>query len=250
MKLAPDSLATILTFAAVAIPAMTARAYELNETAGGFLHWDQPTLHVRIGPEVLERFGADAARAAIDAAAAAWALDGVPTLVVSDWPANPYTTDQPEVSVYLVSGVQWTYDDDQLANTNNDWLPGSGRIDRSDVVLNGNKPIAIDAGRGAYDLQSILTHEFGHVLGLDEDPSDDDSVMHPTISKGVCRRELTRDDARGARALYAEVRAESARLGACQAAEPGAERPRSFWDLLWVLAATVAYMWWLRRINR
>ncbi|MCL7042051.1 hypothetical protein MKW94_030698 [Papaver nudicaule] len=58
--------------------------------------------------------------------------------------------------------------------------------------------------RPAYDevdLESIVTHEIGHILGL-QHTSDGRAVMFPTIGRGATRRELGSDDILGIRALY------------------------------------------------
>ena len=61
---------------------------------------------------------------------------------------------------------------------------GQSIID-ADIVVNGEHPFAIlgtpNAGgpdeQTAYDLQNVLTHELGHLLGLDEERHNQDSTM-------------------------------------------------------------------------
>ncbi|KAG8391298.1 hypothetical protein BUALT_Bualt01G0173400 [Buddleja alternifolia] len=54
--------------------------------------------------------------------------------------------------------------------------------------------------KGGLDLQTIMLHELGHVLGLGH-TSDHDAIMYPIISTGI-RKGLGQDDINGIRALY------------------------------------------------
>ncbi|MCL7028119.1 hypothetical protein MKW94_027129 [Papaver nudicaule] len=51
------------------------------------------------------------------------------------------------------------------------------------------------------DLESIVTHEIGHILGLLH-TSDGRAVMFPTLGRGATRREIGADDILGIVALY------------------------------------------------
>jgi len=55
----------------------------------------------------------------------------------------------------------------------------------------GSDPTQIGANQ--FDLQTIVTHELGHVLGLGHS-TDTGSVMYPNLSAGVARRDLTAND--------------------------------------------------------
>jgi len=58
---------------------------------------------------------------------------------------------------------------------------------------------------GTADLQTILTHEFGHFMGLSHS-SNDRAVMWPEAGLGEIRRTLTADDALGMCTIYPESR--------------------------------------------
>ncbi|KAD4983188.1 hypothetical protein R6Q59_002860 [Mikania micrantha] len=53
----------------------------------------------------------------------------------------------------------------------------------------------------AMDLESVAVHEIGHLLGLGHS-SVEDAIMFPTISSGVRKVELARDDVEGIQELY------------------------------------------------
>ncbi|CAH1424689.1 unnamed protein product [Lactuca virosa] len=53
----------------------------------------------------------------------------------------------------------------------------------------------------AMDLESVAVHEIGHLLGLGHS-SVEDAIMFPTISSGIRKVELARDDVEGIQVLY------------------------------------------------
>ncbi|MEP7215616.1 MAG: matrixin family metalloprotease [Anaerolineaceae bacterium] len=54
------------------------------------------------------------------------------------------------------------------------------------------------------DLQSVVTHEFGHALGLNHS-GDGSAVMYPSYSAGSTKRSLAPDDLAGLVAIYGAV---------------------------------------------
>ncbi|XP_028751812.1 metalloendoproteinase 1-MMP-like [Neltuma alba] len=58
-----------------------------------------------------------------------------------------------------------------------------------------------EGSRVAVDLESVATHEIGHVLGLAH-TSDKEAVMYPSLSPRTRKRELKMDDVLGIQALY------------------------------------------------
>lgn len=83
-----------------------------------------------------------------------------------------------------------------------------GFIAEVDIVLNPYQQFSTDGTFGTYDLQSVVTHELGHLLGLSHSPMMG-AVMAERIAKngtfgtnGFASRVLTIDDQVGVRGLY------------------------------------------------
>jgi hypothetical protein len=85
----------------------------------------------------------------------------------------------------------------------------SGEILGVDVLINANKNFSLLAdgadedGATAHDLGAVLTHELGHVLGLDESDADEHATMWPYVRAGEQhQRSLAVDDEEGVIAAY------------------------------------------------
>jgi predicted Zn-dependent protease len=175
--------------------------------------WQQGSVSVSVEPTV-DQLG-NSAFDAVVAAASTWqnAPGILPTLVVERGPED-------EIG-YRRSGknrntVRFSADGDPLANgalaiTVITFDAHAKQILDADVVLNGEHGFdfyehdARNEGKSTYDLQNVLTHEFGHLLGLGEDFVDEDATMFAYSQPGETgKRDLEVVDKDSIAALYDE----------------------------------------------
>jgi hypothetical protein len=87
-------------------------------------------------------------------------------------------------------------------------VSGSQEMVEADTQIGSNRRI-VDSFpskcHGLYDLQSIMTHEWGHAFGLAHETSGPDEVMYPVESPCHLRRHLGGGDWSGMASLYPSV---------------------------------------------
>lgn len=189
----------------------TAHAYMLKTTKTGHrVRWTTPVVTLHVDPKLEAAYGADVVRASLTIATDAWrGLDNVPDVVVSEQPAPGYDANTRSNGVYLMR--PWPFAREQLAVTVSTY-DLDGRMIGVDVLVNGESDYALlpdgedSPFTSHHDLAAVLTHEMGHVLGLDESPDDRESTMWPYIRGGdVHQRSLSEDDEAGIIAAYKDV---------------------------------------------
>jgi hypothetical protein len=118
--------------------------------------------------------------------------DGISLITVADTPENR--------SVFNTS--------DRTGRTRVFYDPAAGTIMEADVVINPAAQFSTDGTPGTYDLEATLTHEIGHLLGL-EHSSEVGAAMQPRQGTNglyeqaaVSSRTLSDDDRAGVHALY------------------------------------------------
>jgi hypothetical protein len=206
-----------------------AHAYMLKTTKTGHrVRWTAPVVTLYVDQKLEEAYGGDVVRASLTIATDAWrGLDNVPDVVVSEQAAPGYDAQTRSNGVYMMR--PWPFAREQLAVTVSTY-DLDGHMIGVDVLVNGESDYALlpdgedSPFTSHHDLAAVLTHEMGHVLGLDESPDDRDSTMWPYIRGGdVHQRTLSEDDEAGIVAAYKDVLYESSLpLGCTQASVLGA----------------------------
>ncbi|MBX3290689.1 MAG: matrixin family metalloprotease [Acidobacteria bacterium] len=123
---------------------------------------------------------------------------GVRFQVVSSDAANVSPTGNSGDGISLITAAP-TAENLQIFGENAQHLPAMtriffdrrGRITEADIVLNPIFQFSTDGTFGTYDLESVLVHEIGHLLGLD----------HPPISAGVMSSQVARNGLYGVEQL-------------------------------------------------
>jgi len=199
----PHRIAWLAAVAAVLLAPGDARAYTLKHTADGQLvRWNAPEIVLCVARSVPGHGPrrADVRRAAVMAAETWSEVPGAPTVRVLEHPCELGVLDG--VNTIGVAR-EWTHGA-RLAVTQSHYT-ADGRLLEADVMINGSLTFAMIQEReeaDGFDLPSVLTHELGHVLGLDESAAPA-AVMWPTTRPGEThQRELAPDDVDAVLALY------------------------------------------------
>jgi predicted Zn-dependent protease len=188
-------------------------AYGLKTTASGkHILWSKDKVIIRIAPEVAEFLGAEDAQTSANNAAEAWrGFPGVPELLVEPGDPEAVVDKDGNPVVGLLMGTPWAYKPNNLAVTVTTYNEATGQILKADVLINPNSNFErVDEGVPLdhptnYDIEAILVHEFGHLLGLQDNNDEPTATMYPIIELGeTSKRSLEEDDQLGVIAAYAD----------------------------------------------
>lgn len=234
---------------AAALTTAAAAAAETNETAGaGARHWQQETVDVYVDPS-LAWLGPSAFEA-VREAARAWAKadPDLPKLRVQPLPealqSSPSDGSLINVVRYAADGAPEAKG--ALAITSATSEAETLAIVGASIVINGEHRFAIlEQGRpadrsGPYDLQNVLTHEFGHFLGLGEDYDDPEATMYVESERGETKkRDLESVDVAAIASLYPTPEVAASGCGGAQMA-PSGSPPAAWASLLLGVAVILA----------
>jgi MYXO-CTERM domain-containing protein len=199
-------IASLLFVIGLSLPSTTL-AYTLKRTVSGDqIRWTRDRVALHIDPALEQMLGRDRVRAAAAMASDSWrGFPGVPDLAIEEGAPPAYDPNHRGDSIYLLQ--DWPFEDNQLAVTLVTFEQ-NGKVLGVDVLVNADKSFALlgegdPAAADHYDIAAVLTHEFGHVLGLDESFEHPEATMWPQIRVGEFhQRVLSVDDEDGVIAVY------------------------------------------------
>jgi MYXO-CTERM domain-containing protein len=170
------------------------------------LYWPQSCISFSVQRDGSDKQGIDydTAHAVIQASFDAWLSvdcgDGaIPGVMIADYsPANcsvaEYNQDQGNANIFMFRDGEWPYygAEDTLALTTITYNTENAQIYDADVEINSADAsfTTTDVAEDMLDdLQSVLTHECGHFLGLSHD-NDPAATMYPEYQTGDFHQRL------------------------------------------------------------
>jgi hypothetical protein len=103
--------------------------------------------------------------------------------------------------VLWLGGAQWHNDNLTLGVTHVIYMPGSGQITDADIEFNNNVTWKAGGSGFATDIESIVTHEAGHFLGLDHTATTS-AVMFASYNTGELKSTLQSADVNDVCTVY------------------------------------------------
>lgn len=143
--------------------------------------------------------------AALDAAFAAWQEVADVEIPLEREPDTDQTTASARDGIHLITfeDVSFPFSPDVLAVTTtlevlrptayDDRIVRPGEIVDKDILFNPRASFGTATAPGSYDLQSVATHEIGHLLGLDH-AADENATMYWVQLPGTEAASLSTDD--------------------------------------------------------
>lgn len=187
------------------------------------LRWRGNTIRVAISSSLSEQSpsikrGSDVALA-VERSLERWAEAAGIRIQVFQTPLQNISPSGPRGDGISLITIASTAENALVFNKNGNSLPAatriffdrSGNITEADIVLNASHQFSTDGTFGTYDLETVLMHEIGHLLGLDHSPTVG-SLMWPQISRNglfsvnsFFRRELLEHDIASVREIYGTI---------------------------------------------
>jgi len=213
-----QALRCVLLGAALCGPAdLYAKTELLTTQPGSLVHWSRAVITVGFDAEALSRTVAgDAVRVALEQASDAW------NTVRAEQPRfEPAVGTPPDVTIRFCKG-QWQGETVDLGRSKFTASLHDGTVTGATVEINEcDHRFAAPSARSGYDLQAVLTHELGHVLGLGH--SDNRAaIMFPSGGGATVRAPHIEDQVTLALIYFGRGRADAGKpIGSSQQAHPG-----------------------------
>jgi hypothetical protein len=237
---------SVVVCSALTVPAHATEEFYWRTSRNALVHWEGAQVRIPVDPELVDYFG-PAIKQALDAAAAQWAVSPNIPLITFDF--EPTAQDRMNAEMkrgnWLGLARSWDYGD-ELAITVSTSDATSGSVLATQVWVNARRPLELfpldTPDMHAYDLQGVLTHEFGHVLGLGEGPEHTFATMNPNFKRGEThQRTIDGIDEEAVTSLYDQVAREPAADASSCSLNAGANRA-SHAGIVWAILLTVCVL--------
>lgn len=192
---------------------------------GKKLHWDTSCVGFSFDARGTVKLNPEKARDAIRSAFFEWSSIDCPDgsgmadirfveLEDVECRVSAYNSKGPNVNVVLYQDDSWRYrgEDNTLAKTTVTFDPNSGQILDADIEINtAINPVTVQDPdpnlegfdpKVRYDLQSLMTHEVGHFLGIAHSGYQDATMFASYVEGTVDLRSLSDDDREALCAAY------------------------------------------------
>ncbi|MCH2100539.1 MAG: IPT/TIG domain-containing protein [Planctomycetes bacterium] len=181
-------------------------AYVRIQLGGKTLYHDDPNIVMQLDPNSFSGLDGEAVRSAVQLSMAQW--NSVPRSALNftlgvDVSGADYTGNNHVIYYDPNNNSGWFGGGSMtVAVTPIQYSTGNGKIQDIDVIFNGRRwDFSTGIVPGDFDIQDVLTHELGHVAGLDHSPVHGSS-MWPYVAPGQwLHRSITEDDRSGAVAV-------------------------------------------------
>lgn len=208
-------LCAALLSAALLVAPSDARAFsrEKADGTGALLYWkDLPVTYTVNSACAGAMEDTRACLGAVQASFATWSSPQCTTLTF-DYRGETARTDvgysqaagADNINLVVWIFAQWPHDASALALTTSTYYPDSGVILDTDMEVNGVNfqwRVITSPDTMHVDIQNVVTHEAGHVIGLDH-VNDQTATMYPTSPNGeTSKRDLSPDDIDGVCSIY------------------------------------------------
>jgi hypothetical protein len=212
----------LVSLAAVVPARASDSEFYWRTSKNALVHWNDREVRIPVDPELVTFYG-PRVKDALEQAANEWSVSQNIPLITFD-----YAPTEDDRAAALDKSGNWlglarTWEfGDELAITVSTSDAVSGSVLASQVWINARRPLALLSGEPgdhaeSYDLQGVLTHELGHVLGLGEGPEHTLATMNPNFKRGEThQRTIDVIDENAVITLYERVGSESAsEAGSC-----------------------------------
>ena len=171
-----------------------------TNNSGQNLHWNKSDIHYSINANGTHGLSVQSVENAITNAAGAWSHNDLN--MIYDGDTKKTGADYSDEVHSIVFKDNWTEDPSVLAITYT-WSTTNGEIVHFDMEINAEDHDWSTTGESnKQDLMNAITHEFGHVVGLDHS-EELEATMAPDTQLGETnKRDLHQDDLNGFEHLY------------------------------------------------